>query len=40
MSKREQFEHLLKWKKEQRELGIWKSESIYVDIETGEIILK
>jgi 3-isopropylmalate dehydratase small subunit len=36
------FEHNLKWKKEQRELKKiqWKTDSIYVDVETGEIVNK
>ena len=36
---RDCFEHNLKWKKEQRRVR-WLTESIYVDVETGEIINK
>ena len=34
------FEHLRKSRKEKRKLVKWKCESIYVDVETGEIISK
>jgi uncharacterized SAM-dependent methyltransferase len=39
---KQQYEHLQKWKKERRkyEKPIWSTESMYVDTETGEIILK
>ena len=39
---REQYEHLLKSRKEMRsyEEPLWKTESMYVDTETGEIIIK
>jgi len=40
---RKQYEHLIKSRKEKRnnyEVPLWKTESMYVDTETGEIILK
>jgi hypothetical protein len=39
---KEQYEHLQKWKKEQRkyENPIWKTEKMNVDTETGELILQ
>ena len=32
------FEHLRESRKQQRKLVTWKTDSIYVDVETGEII--
>ncbi len=39
---REQYEHLIKSRKEKKsyEEPLWKTESMYVDTETGEIIIK
>lgn len=39
---REQYEHLIKSRKEKTsyEKPLWKTESMYVDTETGEIIIK
>jgi len=39
---KQQYEHLQNWKKERRkyEKPIYKTESMYVDTDTGEIILK
>jgi hypothetical protein len=40
---RKQYEHLIKSRKEKRnnyEKPLWRTESMYVDTETGEIILK
>ena len=39
---REQYEHLIKSRKEKNsyEKPLWKTESMYVDTETGEIIIK
>ena len=39
---REQYEHLIKSRKEKNsyEEPLWKTESMYVDTETGEIIIK
>ena len=34
------FEHLRESRKQQRKLVSWKCDSIYVDVETGEIISK
>ena len=34
------FEHLRESRKQQRKLVTWKTDSIYVDVETGEIINK